>query len=729
MAWRLSVVALVATVADSLARRSDYYPSWHAYLPLAVASFAVALALGVPTLGRRDGPVLSLRLFALLGVLWSALDLAFMVQPAGSADYSPLNYALMASALIAGFAFRTAPGLLVVGVSLALRTIERGGVVGYLQASAETLTDLSLFLLPFVVLALFTARVNESAILAAELADASAVAETGEATVEGQSYFDRLLHDKVLGALRCAVDGNSAGAASLASEALVSFDALDLPRNAPYRSDSVDAVAIVTDHARRVGVALTVVPIHDPWPSGEPGRALRIASNEALSNVARHTPGRRATLSATRIGDSYRVEITDDGPGFDPGSVPGEHRGLELSLRLPIESIGGQVSFTRGPGGGTLIAITVPTGLHATGSPARTTWTRWWSGTVARDSLIAMWPILALSTLGFEITAILYRSDAVSPLVTMLGMAVIIVVPLALHRFQHSDRWLLALTAVTVIVWAAEFWNIADPSVADWRLWFVGSFNITLGFLTVYRGRAWALTTFGATALLGFSALALRGVHFLPAVVSCYQSLLVILMVSWIMRQLTGAANLIVEQRLRYEDVSKAAERASMIQAEIVRRQRGLEPGVVPMLRELAAKHPLDEERRWRCAELMRATRDELVASTLLTPELVAAIAEARGRGATVTIVGTCDPSHAAPLDDFRHAALLLLRAARRGDVLTLRWGPYLTEYATAVLTGEGADTIAPSNPWPAATEIDSSAIYIAVPRQVHEPAPVEVKR
>lgn len=455
MAWRLSIVALVATVADSFARGSAYYSSG-AYLPFAVGSFGAALAVGVPALGRRDGPVLSLRLFALLGVLWSASDLAFMVQPVGSTDYTPLNYALMVSALIAGFAFSTAPGLLVVVVALVLRTIERAGVVGYVQAGAESLVDLSLFLLPFVVLALFTARVNESAILTAELTDAHAIAETGEARLEAQSHFDRLLHDKVLGALRCAADGHSAAATALASEALVSFDALDHPRNAAPQPDPLDALAIVADHARRLRVALTVLPIHDPWPSGEPGRALRIASNEAISNVARHTPGRTATLSATRVGDSYRVEIADEGPGFDPGSIPGDRRGVELSLRLPIESIGGQVSFTRRRGGGTVIAFTVPTGLHAKDSPARATWTLWWSQTVARDTVVAMWPILALSTLGFEITAILHWGEGLSPLVTMLGMAVIAVVPPALHRFRHSGRWALALTAVTCTVWAAD---------------------------------------------------------------------------------------------------------------------------------------------------------------------------------------------------------------------------------------------------------------------------------
>lgn len=228
----------------------------------------------------------------------------------------------------------------------------------------------------------------------------------------------------------------------------------------------------------------------------------------------------------------------------------------------------------------------------------------------------------------------------------------------------------------------------------------------------------WALITLGVAALLGFSGLALRDVHFLPVVISCYQSLLVIFMVGWIMRQVTSAANLVVEQRLHYEDVSQAAERARAVHGEIVRRQRGLEPGVVPMLRELAAGHPLDEERRRHSADLMRVTRDDLVASTLLTPELVAAIARARGRGATVTIAGHCDPDDAAHLDAFRYAATLLLRAARRGDVLTLRWGPYPAEYATAVLTGEGADTIAPSDPWPPDIDIDPSAIYISIPRE-----------
>src|SRR5690606_26559677 len=50
---------------------------------------------------------------------------------------------------------------------------------------------------------------------------------------------------------------------------------------------------------------------------------------EALSNVGRHARASRAEVLVERVGDDLRLEVRDNGIGFDPASVtPGRHHGL-----------------------------------------------------------------------------------------------------------------------------------------------------------------------------------------------------------------------------------------------------------------------------------------------------------------------------------------------------------------------------------------------------------------
>jgi anti-sigma regulatory factor (Ser/Thr protein kinase) len=53
---------------------------------------------------------------------------------------------------------------------------------------------------------------------------------------------------------------------------------------------------------------------------------LRVLLTEAISNSilfgARGDPARRVRIEAALTDDSIRLEVTDDGPGFDPGAVP-----------------------------------------------------------------------------------------------------------------------------------------------------------------------------------------------------------------------------------------------------------------------------------------------------------------------------------------------------------------------------------------------------------------------
>jgi signal transduction histidine kinase len=89
------------------------------------------------------------------------------------------------------------------------------------------------------------------------------------------------------------------------------------------------------------------------------GELLSIA-REALSNAVRHAAARQATLQVGEADGELRLEIADDGTGFDTGAPAGDgHHGLANMLRR-AESVGGNLILESAPGRGTRIIVTVP---------------------------------------------------------------------------------------------------------------------------------------------------------------------------------------------------------------------------------------------------------------------------------------------------------------------------------------------------------------------------------
>lgn len=88
---------------------------------------------------------------------------------------------------------------------------------------------------------------------------------------------------------------------------------------------------------------------------------LRVVQ-EALSNVRKHARAKQAWVSMTRVQDNVRLEIRDDGQGFDPAHPTrgfGPHFGLQ-SMRERVESFHGTFTVHSAPGQGTCIQVMVP---------------------------------------------------------------------------------------------------------------------------------------------------------------------------------------------------------------------------------------------------------------------------------------------------------------------------------------------------------------------------------
>lgn len=86
---------------------------------------------------------------------------------------------------------------------------------------------------------------------------------------------------------------------------------------------------------------------------------LQIA-REALSNIARHSQARRASLSLALDGPNAVLTVEDDGRGFDRGRPAGPgHFGL-ANLRDRAAAVGGQLEIESEPGNGTRIIVRLP---------------------------------------------------------------------------------------------------------------------------------------------------------------------------------------------------------------------------------------------------------------------------------------------------------------------------------------------------------------------------------
>jgi signal transduction histidine kinase len=97
-----------------------------------------------------------------------------------------------------------------------------------------------------------------------------------------------------------------------------------------------------------VDIPSTLAPLS---PSVE-AAAYRIAQ-EALANVARHADAGHTRLALTTNDDTLRMEIADDGRGFDPTRASGV--GLS-SMRHRAETLGGTLEVTTGETGTSVVA-------------------------------------------------------------------------------------------------------------------------------------------------------------------------------------------------------------------------------------------------------------------------------------------------------------------------------------------------------------------------------------
>jgi signal transduction histidine kinase len=103
------------------------------------------------------------------------------------------------------------------------------------------------------------------------------------------------------------------------------------------------------------GFALYGIP--RPLPMATEVVLLRVCQ-EALANVRKHAGAQTATVRLTYERDAVRLEVSDDGAGFDPDRVSGGY-GLG-GMRARVTEAGGTLTVDSSPGAGTGVSAMVP---------------------------------------------------------------------------------------------------------------------------------------------------------------------------------------------------------------------------------------------------------------------------------------------------------------------------------------------------------------------------------
>lgn len=103
-------------------------------------------------------------------------------------------------------------------------------------------------------------------------------------------------------------------------------------------------------------VPVDVVTVGD-HPVTEPTKALVAAASEALVNAAKHSGADRISLYLEVEDGSVDVIVTDQGVGFDAGSVPGDRKGIAQSIVSRMGKAGGTAAIETEPGEGTEVIL------------------------------------------------------------------------------------------------------------------------------------------------------------------------------------------------------------------------------------------------------------------------------------------------------------------------------------------------------------------------------------
>jgi signal transduction histidine kinase len=132
------------------------------------------------------------------------------------------------------------------------------------------------------------------------------------------------------------------------------------------RPESLETEGVVVALAKqsaslqaRHGIVVRLNLCDEPTLSLPVKESLYRVAREALHNVVKHANATEVTLTVAYEENSLRIEISDNGDGFDPDQEYPGHLGLH-SMRERIAQIGGELSIWSAPNQGARLTAVIP---------------------------------------------------------------------------------------------------------------------------------------------------------------------------------------------------------------------------------------------------------------------------------------------------------------------------------------------------------------------------------
>lgn len=149
-----------------------------------------------------------------------------------------------------------------------------------------------------------------------------------------------------------------------AKEALVELRDLARGIHPPVLDRGLDAALATLAASSPVPVRLHVDVPHRPSPPIE--TIAYFCTAELLTNVAKHSGARRATVDLTLRDGALRLQVGDDGMG---GARIGDHAGGLAGLADRVRTVDGALRVASPPGGPTVVTVELPARAPSMGGP------------------------------------------------------------------------------------------------------------------------------------------------------------------------------------------------------------------------------------------------------------------------------------------------------------------------------------------------------------------------
>jgi signal transduction histidine kinase len=106
----------------------------------------------------------------------------------------------------------------------------------------------------------------------------------------------------------------------------------------------------------RAGIPASLAIEGDEHLPGEVQVALYRIAQETLNNAVKHSQASEVRLRCRLAQGEAEIEIQDDGVGFEPAEVGGDHLGLDIMTERAV-AVGAELDVRSRPGGGTSVRV------------------------------------------------------------------------------------------------------------------------------------------------------------------------------------------------------------------------------------------------------------------------------------------------------------------------------------------------------------------------------------